>query len=419
MIFIIYTMFHTPIPNANITQMESYSPEQLLGIFESCLKTGSIKAEHGFLYEVWATLFSKLYQTPEELIDKMESGEHRIGEDKERMLCEFIKADCTSRGTFVLNVIKKGGMMDRAALIMIADLADLAGIEYEGTTAIHLLVTACDKRVRPALIRRAGKRLLSSVYDRKDLPALFLFFGLIDLSISDLDAIEKVFSKDDLRQVMSRKRMGRNALEVFSKVSPAVRQNVARERNVFNIPSAVKTTNLGKSVGAQDYSPVYREGIIVPPDKVPAGKKAEQDTGSIPDTTAQNTSLKPDSPAIIEKKMKVMIVDDDEIIRSLLQIRLKLLGYEKCVLAESGEDAVILAERTKPDLVFMDIRMPGKMDGIAAAREIKAHSNSQIIFLTGYTDQEILDRAKEVEPEGFIVKPFTDTDLRVALNFLK
>ncbi len=412
-------MLRTPIPNTKITQMENYSPEQLLGIFESYLKTGSTKAEHGLLYEVWATLFSKLYLTPEELIDAIQSGQHRFGEDKERMLCEFIKADCASRGIFVLNVIKKGGMMDRAALIMIADLADIAGIEHEGTTALHMLVTACDKRVRPALIRRAGKRLLSSVYDHRDLPALFLFFGLSDLGMSDLDAIEEVFSKDDLRMVMSRNRRGRNALEVFSEVSPAVRQNIARERNVFDIPSAVRTTNLGKAVGVQAGLPVYKEGFTVPPAKATAGKKAEQDKGSIPDTPTRNISLKPDSPDTIDKKMKVLIVDDDEIIRNLLQLRLKLLGYETCLMAESGDDAVKLSEKLKPDLVFMDIKMPGKLDGINAAREIKAHSNSQIIFLSGYSDQEILDRAKEIQPAGFIIKPFTDTVLRVTLNFLK
>jgi len=412
-------MLRTPIPNTKITQMERYAPEQLLSIFESCVKTGSHKAEHGQLYEAWATLFSKLYLTPEELIEKMESGQHRFDKDKERILCEFIKADCAGRGIFVLNVIKKGGMMDRAALIMIADLADIARIEHEGTTGLHLLVSACDRKVRPALIRKAGKHLLSCVYDQRDLPALFLLFGLSDLDTSDLDAVENVFSKEDLSKVMSRKQMGRNALEVFSELSPGIRQNGARERNVFAISSAVRTTNLMKGTRAPAGSSVSREGTPHTSVKAAAGKKAEPEKGSIPDTPSKNTSSKPASPDTIEKKMKVMIVDDDEIIRNLLQLRLKLLGYGECVMAESGDDAVKLSESVKPDLVFMDIMMPGKLDGIHAALAIKASSNSRIIFLTGHTDQEILDRAKEVRPEGFIVKPFNDTVLRVTLNFLK
>jgi CheY-like chemotaxis protein len=378
-----------------------------------------MKAEHGLLYEAWTTLFSKLYLTPEELIDGMESGQHRLGEENERILREFIKADCASRGIFVLTVIKKGGMMDRAALIMIADLADIAGFEHEKTTGLHMLVTACDKRVRPALIKKAGKKLLSSVFDYRDVPALFVVLGLSDLSVPDLDAIENVFSKEDLRQVMSRKRMGRNALEVFSEFSPGVRQYGARDRNVFTINPAIKTTNLEEDAVAQGDAPVRLKGIPAPPAKAPAGKNGEPDTVSIPGTPTKNTSLNPGSPHPITKKQKVMIVDDDEIIRNLLQLRLKLLGYETCAMAESGEEAVKLSEIAKPDLVFMDIMMPGKLDGISAARIIKNNSNAQIIFFSGHSDQEILDRAKEVQPAGFIVKPFTDTDLRVTLNFLK
>jgi CheY-like chemotaxis protein len=419
MISIVYKMLHTPIPNTKITQLEKFTPEQLLNIFESSLKTGSMKVDQGLLYEAWATLFSKLYLTPDELIDSMERGQHRLGEDNERMLCEFIKADCASRGVFVLNVIKKGGMMDRAALIMIADLADIAGIVYENSTGLHILVTACDKRVRPALIKKAGKKLLSSVYDHKDLPALFLFFGMSDLSTSDLDAIEIVFSKNDLRQVMSKRRQGKNALEIFTELSPKVRQNAPRERNEFILNSAVRTTNLGAGSIVQDVSPVSRESFSVPSVTVISGKRVELNNVSIPDTPPKKVPLKPGAPDITQKKMKVMIVDDDEIIRNLLQLRLKLLGYETCAMAESGEEAVILSEKTKPDLVFMDIMMPGKLDGIHAARLIKANSNSRIIFLSGYSDQDILKRAKEVQPDGFIVKPFTDTVLRVTLNFLK
>jgi CheY-like chemotaxis protein len=398
--------------------MERYTPEQLLSIFEACLKTGSMKPEHGLLYEAWATLFNKLYLTPEELIDSMEKGEHQLGDDNEQMLSEFIKADCASRGVFVLNVIKKGGMMDRAALVMIADLADIAGFEYERSTGLHMLVTACDKRVRPALIKKAGKVLLSSVYDYRDIPPLFVLLGLGDLSVPDLDAIEMVFSKEDLRQVMTRKRMGRNALEVFSEFSPGVRQYGSKDRNVFNFNPAIKTTSMDEADGAQGDAPVKLKSVSAPAAKATAGKKAKPDTVSTPGSPTRNTSSKPVSYPVT-KKEKVMIVDDDEIIRNLMQLRLKMLGYETCAMAESGEEAVKLSEQTNPDLVFMDIMMPGKLDGISAARIIKANSNAQIIFFSGNSDQDILDRAKEVEPAGFIVKPFTDTDLRVTLNFIK
>ena len=110
------------------------------------------------------------------------------------MLSEFIKVDCSKGGAFVLNVIKKGGNLDRAALIMIAEPDDLAGVEHNGTTAVHLLVDACDKRVRPALIKRVGNRLLSSLYDSRGIPVFFSVLSLNDLCMDDLDAIIQVFS---------------------------------------------------------------------------------------------------------------------------------------------------------------------------------------------------------------------------------
>lgn len=412
-------MLRTPIPVNEITQMEKYSPEQLLGIFESSLKTRSKTIEYGLLYDAWATLFSKLYLTPEDLIDRMESGEHELSEDNERMLREFIREDCAGRGIFVLNVIKKGGMIDRAALIMIADLADIAGIRQDGITALHMLITACDKRVRPALIRKAGKNLLSSVYDDNNLPALFVFFSLSDISPSDLDTIEKLFSEDDLKTVISKKGWGRNALQIISELSPVVRQNAARERNAFEIPTGIRTTDPGKAAGGQAVTTVYRKGDTIPPAKAAAGREGEEDTGSRTGTPAPATPVKPALPGAAGRKMKVMIVDDDEIIRNLLQLRLQLLGFEDCIMADSGEDSIVLNEKEKPDIIFMDVMMPGRMDGITAAREIRSRSDPRIIFVTAHTDQEILDRAKETEPAGFIVKPFRDMDLRVALNFLK
>ena len=114
-----------------------------------------------------------------------------------------------------------------------------------------------------------------------------------------------------------------------------------------------------------------------------------------------------------------MIVDDDQIIRDILQIRLKMLGHDTCFMAEDGDAAVRLARETRPDLVFMDISMPGKTDGIAAAREIMSEMDSQIVFLTGHCDPELIARAKEIRPSGYILKPFKEADIRIALTLLK
>lgn len=208
-------MLRTPIPNAHLARLEDCDPAELLGRFEYCLKTGSKKTEYGLLADAWGKLFSDLYLTPEELVDEMSHGKHRLSGDQESMLREFVRADCANVGSFVVKVIKNGGKIDRAALIMLADLEELAGIEYNGMTAIHLLVDACDKKIRPTLIRKMGKRLLSQVYDRRGIPTIFLIFSLVDIYGDDLDAIAGIFSNDELRNIMSKSRTGNNALDVL------------------------------------------------------------------------------------------------------------------------------------------------------------------------------------------------------------
>jgi len=235
-------VLRTPSPNAHLSKLERCGPAELLGIFETCLKTGSQKTPFGSLPEIWGRLFSELFLSPEELVDEMQRGEYRFSKEHERMLRKFIRADCANGGVFVMKVIKTGGKMDRAALIMIADPEDLAELESDGKMALHHLLEVCDRRVRPVLIRRAGKRL--QLFDRRDIPLIFSVFALCDLGGEDLDAITSVFSDDDLKTIMSRNRNGRTAFEVFTNVSTMIRRyyawdrNDIMERNAFYIPAA-------------------------------------------------------------------------------------------------------------------------------------------------------------------------------------
>ena len=120
-------MFRTPIPNADRSRLENFGTDQLLGLFSSCTRTGSRVVDNSLLSDAWGTLFSRLYLSAGELVDEMQRGEHRLDDEQETMLREFIRADCSKGGLFVLNVIHKGGTIDRAALIMIADLDDFTG----------------------------------------------------------------------------------------------------------------------------------------------------------------------------------------------------------------------------------------------------------------------------------------------------
>jgi CheY-like chemotaxis protein len=87
------------------------------------------------------------------------------------------------------------------------------------------------------------------------------------------------------------------------------------------------------------------------------------------------------------------------------------LGYTVPGTASTGEEAIRKAELTNADLVLMDIMLKGDMDGIEAAREIKSRLKIPVLYLTAYTDDETLERAKLTEPAGYISKPFKEEDL--------
>jgi len=111
-----------------------------------------------------------------------------------------------------------------------------------------------------------------------------------------------------------------------------------------------------------------------------------------------------------------MLVDDEAIIATQLEELLTPLGYEVAGIACSGEEAVGMAEELRPDLILMDILMPGKLDGIAAAQKIKEELDIPVIFLTGYADEELINRAKSLEPLGYVLKPFRGEQIRAAVE---
>jgi hypothetical protein len=226
-------MLHTPQPNEDQSRLETMSTSRLLGFFSAVLNRGGPVPDPGMFAYAWGILFSRFYLSAQDLIDGMEQGDHEPGREDEAMLREFISADCRNGGLFVLRVIKKGGMIDRAALVLIADLADLALIEFEGTTAVHILAQACDKTVRPVFIRRAGCRLLSQVFDKRGIPAIYTIFSLGDLSQDDLTAVASVFSEEDLRRTRSKSGGGKDALTVFDEVARSVKSHAPLGRHTF------------------------------------------------------------------------------------------------------------------------------------------------------------------------------------------
>ena len=115
-------------------------------------------------------------------------------------------------------------------------------------------------------------------------------------------------------------------------------------------------------------------------------------------------------------KPLIMVVEDETIVSRGIQLALGNLGYETSPAARTGEQAVARALAEKPDLVLMDISLKGEMDGIEAAQQIRAASDIPIIFLTAYADDEKIERSKRSDPFGYIIKPFDERELKVALE---
>jgi CheY-like chemotaxis protein/pSer/pThr/pTyr-binding forkhead associated (FHA) protein len=115
-------------------------------------------------------------------------------------------------------------------------------------------------------------------------------------------------------------------------------------------------------------------------------------------------------------KAQILVVEDDTIVVMELQDRLQSFGYAVSAVASSGEEAIKKAGDKRPDLVLMDIRLKGEMDGIEAALEIWARFDIPVIYLTALADEGTLQRAKITEPYGYIVKPFEEKTLHSAIE---
>jgi hypothetical protein len=113
---------------------------------------------------------------------------------------------------------------------------------------------------------------------------------------------------------------------------------------------------------------------------------------------------------------RVLIVEDEWVVAIDVRDCLEGLGYTVVAIAVSGEEAIIKARELRPDVVLMDIRLEGEMDGTQAAQVIWQEFQIPIIYATGYSDRATVDRATETEPFGYIIKPIKERDLYIAIK---
>ncbi|MFH0967700.1 MAG: response regulator [Methanobacteriota archaeon] len=117
---------------------------------------------------------------------------------------------------------------------------------------------------------------------------------------------------------------------------------------------------------------------------------------------------------------RIFIVEDNPVINDLISWRLTELGFLVIGSAEDHPDAIEklkqFTQEERPDLILMDINLPGETDGIMAAIEIQEKYTIPIVFISSVMDDPVIERAKLAKPRGFIVKPFTDNQLRATVE---
>jgi len=112
----------------------------------------------------------------------------------------------------------------------------------------------------------------------------------------------------------------------------------------------------------------------------------------------------------------ILIVEDERVIAVSIKNILRHLGYKSAYIAESGEKAIKIIEEKHPDLVLADIVLEGEINGIELAKQIKKQYRIPVVFLTSYSDEKTVSKAKFSEPYGFVTKPFKIEDLQITLE---
>ena len=120
--------------------------------------------------------------------------------------------------------------------------------------------------------------------------------------------------------------------------------------------------------------------------------------------------------AIIMPKTSILVVEDEGIVAMNTKLALISMGFEVLPIAISGTSAIKIAVRLKPNLILMDIRLRGKMDGIETTIKLREKMDIPVIYVTAHTDEQTVKRANNTNPNGLLQKPVDDKTLKKAIN---
>jgi CheY-like chemotaxis protein len=120
----------------------------------------------------------------------------------------------------------------------------------------------------------------------------------------------------------------------------------------------------------------------------------------------------------MDAKLKLLIVEDEYLVAFHLQEQLRKLGYDAGQLVATGEEAIKSVDKEQPDVILMDMRLAGEMDGLQTAHQIRARFEIPIIFLTGYSNQDVKERVRTLNSVTCLVKPVTPPEIEAAIASL-
>ena len=119
---------------------------------------------------------------------------------------------------------------------------------------------------------------------------------------------------------------------------------------------------------------------------------------------------------MMSEHIKILIVEDEKIVALDLKRRLTKLGYQVTGMAASGDKALALVNQELPNIVLMDIHIQGDIDGVEVAATLQKIYSIPIIYLTAYSEEKTLSRAKTTKPYGYLLKPFSDRELHIIIQ---